>query len=125
VTFSFSRIEKITKSIYQETRIIAAYNKDKDFGYPSAKFLERIFLSEFDLGENDYITSMKKTTADWLSADHTFKSVMNIGYPRKVDGKWLKVFNVLFCVLNEHGQIIKWRFTTSTESDTYVQKCRQ
>ena len=114
---SFNRIEKIIKSIYQETGIIAAYQKDKDYGYPSAKFLESIFLSEFDLRENEYITSMKKTTADWLSADHTFKSVMNIGYPRKVDGKWVKVFNALFCVLNEYGQIMKWRFTRSTESD--------
>lgn len=114
---SFNRIEKIIKSIYQETGIIAAYQKDKGYGYPSAKFLESIFLSEFDLRENEYITSMKKTTADWLSADHTFKSVMNIGYPRKVDGKWVKVFNALFCVLNEYGQIIKWRFTRSTESD--------
>lgn len=34
---SFNRIEKIIKSIYQETEIIAAYQKDKDHGYPSAK----------------------------------------------------------------------------------------
>ena len=41
---------------------------------------------------------------------------MNIGYPRKVDGKWVNLFNALFCVLDEKGQIIKWRFTKSTMS---------
>lgn len=41
---SFNRIEKILKFTYQETGIIAANQKDKHYGYPSAKFLESIFF---------------------------------------------------------------------------------
>ena len=94
-----------------------SYRNEEYFSYPSAKCLEHMFLHEFELRENEYISAIKKTTGDWLSSDHTFKSVMNIGYPRKVDGKWVNVFNALFCVLNEKGQIIKWRFTKSTKSE--------
>lgn len=115
---SFNRIEKVIQSIYRGMGRMPSYRNDEyQARYPSAHFLEEMFLNEFQSREDQYISSIKKTTADWLSTDHTFKSVMNIGYPSKVDGKWVNVFNALFCVLNEKGQILKWRFTKSTKSE--------
>ena len=114
---SFKKIENIIKSIYQRTGVVMINHSKKEAVFPSAKFIEMIFLDEFYNREQYYISSIKKTTADWISADHTFKSVMNIGYPRKEDGKWINVFNALFCVLNEKGQVIKWRFTKSTKAE--------
>lgn len=57
------------------------------------------------------------TSAKWISADHTFKSVMNIGYTGDVDRKWVKLYNTIFCITNEKGQILKWQFTKTTKSD--------
>lgn len=114
---SFNKIEKVIKSIYHGTGTMPSYRNDEYSRYPSAKFLEKMFLNEFESRENEYISSIKKTTADWLSRDHTFKSAMNTGYPSNVDSKWVNVFNALFCVLNEKGQIIEWRFTKSTKSE--------
>ena len=47
----------------------------------------------------------------WLSCDHTFKSVSNIGITRPDDKHWIKQFNGLFCVLNSDGQVMSWRMT--------------
>ena len=84
------------KSIYQGTGVVMINYSKKEAVFPPAKFIEMIFLDEFYNREQYYISCIKKTTADWISADHTFKSVMNIGYPRKEDGKWINVFNALF-----------------------------
>ena len=46
----------------------------------------------------------------WLSCDHTFKSAANIGMFRSADGKWVKQYNGLFCVLNCAGEVLTWKF---------------
>ena len=47
----------------------------------------------------------------WLSCDHTFDIAGNIGYERKQDGKWVRQYESLFCVLNDKGQITTWQLT--------------
>lgn len=49
----------------------------------------------------------------WLSCDHTFSSVSNVGSVRPDDGKWVKQYNGLFCVLNPEGQVLRWKLTRS------------
>ena len=56
---------------------------------------------------------MSRQPARWISCDHTFKSVANIGYKRSSDGKWIRLYNSVFCILNENGNVIKWLFTKS------------
>lgn len=84
---------------------------------PSRNILEDIFISSCYSKEEEYKYKMSKTTASWLSADHTFKAVMNIGYSRSSDNKWIKLYISLFCILNEKGQILKWQFTKTTKSE--------
>ena len=49
----------------------------------------------------------------WLSCDHTFKSVCNVGTVRQADNKWIKRYAGLFCVLNADGQVLSWQMTKS------------
>ena len=46
--------------------------------------------------------------------DHTFKVACNIGIKRKSDNKWEKMFDSLFCVLNDKGQVMGWQLTKGT-----------
>ncbi|CAB3980735.1 Hypothetical predicted protein [Paramuricea clavata] len=56
---------------------------------------------------------MNVLAASAISCDHTFKSACNIGYKRAEDGKWIKQYNSIFCVINKPGEIISWQFTKS------------
>ena len=58
----------------------------------------------------------------WLSCDHTFSSVANIGSVRKSDGKWMKQYHGLFCVLNSDGEVLTWKFTRSVAFDDIQQQ---
>ena len=53
-------------------------------------------------------------TVSNLTADHTFKVATNIGIVR--DGKWLKMFDSLFIVLNEKGVVLSWQFYVKDQS---------
>ena len=56
------------------------------------------------------------STFDFVSIDHTFKVSTNLGYLRP-DGKWILMYNSLFIVLNNIGQLIAWQLTQSTSTD--------
>lgn len=47
----------------------------------------------------------------WLSCDHTFKSVGNVGTVRAADNHWIKQYAGLFCVMNADGQVLSWKLT--------------
>ena len=47
----------------------------------------------------------------WLSCDHTFKSVGNVGTVRAADNHWIKQYSGLFCVMNADGQVLSWKLT--------------
>lgn len=83
---------------------------------PSNDFIETIFLADFWEKEKLYTARMIKEigTDGWISMDHTFKVACNIGIKRKSDNKWEKMFDTLFCVLNEKGQVMGWQLTKGT-----------
>ena len=74
----------------------------------SSKFLAREAIYHYCISP----TSLTPRTS-WLSCDHTFKSVCNIGTVRQADSKWIKQYAGLFCVLNADGQILSWKMTKS------------
>ena len=75
--------------------------------------MKDVFLKRFFQNEDIYIDAMRSLKANWITCDHTFKSVCNIGYARSEDGKWISQYNSVFCVLNEKGEVINWQFTAS------------
>jgi hypothetical protein len=80
---------------------------DATFPFPRNDILIDIFLKRFFRDEQIYINAMSSLSAEMISCDHTFKSACNIGYKRATDGSWINQYNSIFCILNEHGQIIK------------------
>ena len=84
---------------------------------PSRHAIAAFFLFCFWEKEPLYTNKMGclKTNSDqvWLSCDHTFSSVSNVGSVRPNDGKWVKQYNGLFCVLNPEGQVLTWKLTKS------------
>ena len=80
---------------------------------PTRHSIEECFLHNFWLRENTYNHLMSQTTlssgCSWLSLDHTFKSVSNIGSVRPADKHWDKQYSGLFCVLNADGEVLSWK----------------
>ena len=58
----------------------------------------------------------------WLSCDHTFRSVSNIGTVRQADKHWIKQYNGLFCVLNADGHVLSWKMTKSLSFE-HIKDC--
>lgn len=48
----------------------------------------------------------------------------NIGVKRKSDNKWEKLYDSVFCVMNEKGQVMGWQFTKGTSFE-YVRNVLQ
>eukprot|EP00111_Clytia_hemisphaerica_P012696 TCONS_00037362-protein len=69
---------------------------------PSHDFITSCFVFNFDNYKDVYLSEMDKLTFIWLSGDHTFRVAANIGMYK--DRRWIKLFDSLFCVLNEKGQ---------------------
>lgn len=71
---------------------------------PTRHSISGCFLHRFWENEKAYTTQMiagsVPSEESWLSCDHTFKSVANIGVFRSADGKWVEQYSGLFCVLN-------------------------
>lgn len=81
---------------------------------PTRHALAGCFLLQFWENENAYSTEMMAGSVSsqdlWLSCDHTFRSAANIGVFRSADGKWVKQYHGLFCVLNSIGEVLTWKF---------------
>ena len=77
--------------------------------------IEACFLHTFWMHEKVYTHIMTQTTLSidrpWLSLDHIFKSVSNIGLVRLVDNQWIKQYSGLFCILNAEGEVLSWKMT--------------
>ena len=77
--------------------------------------IEACFLLNFWFRESAYHHRMSQTSLcagkPWLSCDHTFKSISNIGSVRQADKHWTKQYNGLFCVLNAEGEVVTWKLT--------------
>lgn len=85
--------------------------------FPSNNLIYHCILVHFMERKNFYNSEMDSIPiSSYLSIDHTFKIASNIGY-RRSDGKWVTLYNSLFIVLNELGQVVMWQFTNSTSFD--------
>jgi len=73
-----------------------------------------ISFSEILTSRKIYTIAQKKITSTAMSADHTFKVGKNIGFMRKVDGKFIKQFSNCFIVLSDSGEVMTWCLTKST-----------
>ena len=82
---------------------------------PSRHSIEACFLQRFGVQEKVYTHIMSQTTLSidnpWLSLDHTFRSVSNIGLVRLAHRKWVKQYSGLFCILNANGEVLSWKLT--------------
>lgn len=88
---------------------------------PSNDFIESVFLADFMDKENLYTARMVDIDIgpnEWISMDHTFKVACNIGLKRKSDSKWETLYDSLFCVMNEKGQVMGWQFTKGTSFES-------
>ena len=139
---SFDQIEKLVETQYRATydhfskqfwlnlELLKPkgikFEKDKhffpafsseNFPRPGNDILIDIFVKRFLINEQLYLKAMNSLSASAMSCDHTFKSACNIGYKRFDDGKWIKQYSSVFCVINERGEIISWQFTKSEGFD--------
>jgi hypothetical protein len=75
--------------------------------------------------EDTYRKLFSELSAEWISCDHTYKSVSNIGYHRQSDGKWITLYKGFFIIGNEKGQPIQWKFTKTEayqeDNDEFLQ----
>ena len=82
---------------------------------PTRHSLEGVFLQRFWQREPTYSYLMSQTSLSsdccWLSCDHTFKAVSNIGSVRSMDNKWVTQYTGLFCILNSAGKVLTWKMT--------------
>ena len=87
-------------------------------GYiPTKRIITDIVVGNFKRFEPLISKQFSSAKAKWISCDHTFKTAANIGYHRDSDGKWIKQYKAVFCILNEMGQVVQWQFTTSEGFD--------
>ena len=78
--------------------------------------ITRAFLQALSECEGMYTQHMANHCGHWLSADHTFKVSANIGYWS--NQKWIKLYNVVFIVMNEENKVLPWQLTRGTSIDT-------
>ena len=81
---------------------------------PTRHAIEGVFLAKFWPRESTYSYLMSQTSVSascWLSCDHTFRSVSNIGSVRPADNKWVTQYTGLFCILNSEGKVLTWKMT--------------
>ena len=93
---------------------------------PMRHAIEACFLQNFWQRESAFHHCMSQTSLSdgrpWLSCDHTFKSVCNIGSVRQADRHWIKQYTGLFCVLNADGQVLTWKMTKSLTFENVEEK---
>ena len=68
-------------------------------------------MSSFQKDEDKYRGLFSNLAAEWISCNHTNKSIANIGYQRASDGKWIQLYTALFFFFNEKEQPLQWKFT--------------
>jgi hypothetical protein len=127
---SFHAIEEIVHEQYQQAywRIRLRFENDcskakerhsavfppfsqETYPFLHEKIIKNLFSSYTTMFLPKFHADMACRTSSWISCDHTFKSAANIGFFQSSDGSWIRLFNSLFCVLGEKGDVLHWRFT--------------
>lgn len=88
-----------------------------DLKAPSNDFICQCIIHDYQQNEMLYTQCIAQTSATWISCDHTFKVVANIGLLHQSDKKWEKQYNSMFCILNENGIVLVWQLTKGTAFD--------
>ena len=83
------------------------------FSFPSNDQIMNLFLIGFKMESHLYNNEMNSLSATVISCDHTFKISRNVGLVRG-DNKFVTQYNQLFIALNERGEVLCWKMTTST-----------
>lgn len=86
--------------------------------FPSQDLLRTAFLSYYDQHALFFTQSMASLLGTVLRIDHTFKSVMNVGFRDPADGRWVKQYSALFLALNGDGQVLCWQFCKNQRHTT-------
>ena len=84
------------------------------FSFPSNDQIMNLFLNLYNRNKHLYEKNMDKLKATALPCDHTFKVSRNIGLVQESNNKFISQFKQLFIALNEKGEVVAWRPTTST-----------
>ncbi len=95
------------------------------WSFAGSSLLSNAILSSFRRDEDKYRELFSSLEAEWISCDHTYKLVANIGYQRSSDGKWIKQYKGLFIIVNEKGHPIQWRFAKTEQFDEVSNAFRQ
>lgn len=91
------------------------FNRDNVlFNWPSNDNIMHLFLRDFDLKKELYSNSFNKIMSTPISTDHTFKVSKNIGFARKVEGKFVKQFENCSIALSDSGEVMTWCLTRLT-----------
>ena len=75
----------------------------------------QIFLSYYEQIKASITNFFMATRCRILSCDHTFKVSKHIGIIRDSDSAFVNQFQNLYVALNENGEVLTWKLTTSTE----------
>ena len=110
-----ARVEELIKECRQQTASRC----------PSRHILHDGFLKWFTENEDYFVRKLSQTAVDkYILFDHTFKMASNIGYWR-TDGKWVSQYDSTFFAMNEHGQVVTWRFTKGTSFEQFNPQLEQ
>ena len=87
---------------------------DQRFKQPGEKIIASCIARNYFEKEHLYTKRMCQMTArKWLSCDHTFKVSANIGF--WFNKRWVKLYDTLFIVLNEEGNVLSWKLCKGTK----------
>lgn len=66
-------------------------------------FLFVVILLRFEKDEKVFRGFFIFLLVEWLVCDYMYKFVVNVGYFRIIDGRWIKKFKGIFVIINEKG----------------------
>ena len=84
------------------------------------KIVTACYIQSYFEREHLFCARMCQMKASSLSADHTFKVSSNIGF--WCNGKWVRLYDSLFIVMNEAGVVMSWQLCKGT-SFSAVEGC--
>ena len=79
--------------------------------------IHKIFLVNYEQNYKRYKVDFEEVSCSSLSIDHTFKAAANIGFTR--DGKWIKLYDSLFIILNKVSDCILFLMLQNNGSTTF------
>ncbi len=85
--------------------------KELKWSFAGTELISSAIISRFKREGDTYCKLFSDLCAEWISCDHTYKSVSNIGYHRQSDGKWITLYKGFFIIGNESGHLQRQNHT--------------